>query len=329
MFDLNPATAGEYLATTGHLGHAPLSVTELGGGVSNTVLLVSQQGRRFILKQPLDKLRVEQDWFCDRGRIYRECDALRYLNPLLPSGRVPSIVFEDRPNYVFAMTAAPASAKPWKTQLMRGECSPDAAATIGSTLAGMIRTTWKSREAERRFGDTAIFHQLRLDPYYLSTAARHPDLQPFYASLVQHSRERASSLVHGDFSPKNFLVDGAGVLAIDFEVVHYGDASFDAAFLLNHLLLKWFHLPPYRTALRDLADAFWAALSCGLPADAGWFEAATLEHLAGLLLARIDGKSPAEYIQQEDVKQEIRRFARELIFRPASSVRDVFHNRIR
>ena len=30
-------------------------------------------------------------------------------------------------------------------------------------------------------------------------------------------------------------------MAIDFEVIHFGDPSFDAAFLLNHLLLKTFY----------------------------------------------------------------------------------------
>jgi hypothetical protein len=42
------------------------------------------------------------------------------------------------------------------------------------------------------------------------------------------------------------------------------------------------------------------------------------------MLARVDGKSPAEYIRDEDLKQRIRAFARDLILRPPRSVTEVF-----
>jgi hypothetical protein len=55
-----------------------------------------------------------------------------------------------------------------------------------------------------------------------------------------------------------------------------------------------------------------------------WFEQATVEHLGALLLARIDGKSPAEYIREESLKERIRAFARALILDPPPSVADVW-----
>jgi 5-methylthioribose kinase len=329
LFELTPATACSYLQETRGLDPAAVSITELGGGVSNTVLLIEHANNRFVLKQSLGKLRVEQDWFSDRGRIHRECEAIRYLNPLLPPGRIPGILFEDRENCIFGMTAAEGPAEPWKTILMRGECNPETARTVGDTLASTIRLTWKSAEIDRRFGDTTVFKELRLDPYYRSTAAHHPDLQNFFETLIDSSRARPCSMVHGDYSPKNFLVEGANVLLIDFEVVHYGDPSFDAAFLLNHLLLKSFHMPEHRQSLAVLADSFWSTLQAGLPAEAHWFESSTVAHLAGLLLARMDGKSPAEYIRQEDLKRRIRKFARELIASPPATVHEVVHERFR
>lgn len=330
MFELTPATALPYLEETRGLDPSRLSVTELGGGVSNTVLLIQPAAApAFVLKQALGKLRVEQDWFSDRTRVYRECEAIRVLSPLLPPGRVPGILFEDRPNCLFGMTAAGPHAEPWKSLLLRGECDPSTAQTVGDTLASTIRLTWKSPEIQRRFGDTSVFKELRLDPYYLSTAARHPDLSAFFETLIESSRSHACCLVHGDYSPKNFLVDRAHVLLIDFEVVHYGDPSFDAAFLLNHLLLKSFHMPEHRAPLASLADAFWSAVQSGLPPGMDWFEASTLAHLAGLLLARIDGKSPAEYIRREDLKNRIRDCARRLIANPPGSVHALVHDRIR
>jgi DNA-binding helix-hairpin-helix protein with protein kinase domain len=49
-----------------------------------------------------------------------------------------------------------------------------------------------------------------------------------------------------------------------------------------------------------------------------------IEHLACLLLARIDGKSPVEYITDPDEKETIRRMARNFILRPPRSIAEVF-----
>jgi thiamine kinase-like enzyme len=170
---------------------------------------------------------------------------------------------------------------------------------------------------------------------------------------VHDAQTRRCSLVHGDWSPKNFLVsnlagdaigsDGVGsdgasgasaanngavhlsaVMAIDFEVVHYGDPAFDAAFLLNHLLLKSFHQPHWADRYFRLAMRFSEVLMERLPDDAGWFEPATCRHLGCLLLARTDGKSPAEYIVDDRVKQRVREYARRVIAEPPHSIRVIF-----
>ena len=85
-------------------------------------------------------------------------------------------------------------------------------------------------------------------------------------------------------------------MAIDFEVIHFGDPSFDAAFLLNHLLLKSFHRPRSARGLACCRTPFLDRAGDAVPSPNNWFEPATIQHLGGLLLARIDGKSPAEYI---------------------------------
>jgi 5-methylthioribose kinase len=254
LFELTAASAPEYL--TGRGVPAPRSVVELGGGVSNTVLLVEGDGGRFVLKQSLGKLRVEQDWFSDRERIFRESAAMRKLSSWLPKGAAPEVLWEDRECCLFAMSAAPEGAETWKSKLMRGQVDERAAARIGGMLAAIVRESWHDAASERDFGDQTVFDQLRLDPYYRATAVRHPDLAGHFAALMRASSERRCALVHGDWSPKNFLIDGSGVMAIDFEVIHFGDPAFDAAFLLNHLALKSFKLPPHRVALADAARAF-------------------------------------------------------------------------
>jgi len=179
---------------------------------------------------------------------------------------------------------------------------------------------------EGEFGDLALFEQLRLDPYYGFTARQHPHTILYFEELNEECRRHRVSLVHGDFSPKNFLVARRRLMAIDWECVHFGNPAFDAAFLLNHLLLKSFHLPQQELRYAGVARAFWKALE---PAVAGfpWFRGSAIRHGAGLLLARIDGKSPVEYLTDETVRGRVREFALDLMAHPAASVDEVFERR--
>jgi 5-methylthioribose kinase len=317
VIELTEQNAAQYLGRE-------CTVTALGGGVSNTVLLAEGRRERVVIKQSLSKLRVEEDWFSDRGRIFREAGALRTLGEILPEGSLPKVIREDHENYVIVMSAAPASAKTWKSLLLEGIACEQTARSIAYILGAMISRTWKSGQLESVFGDQTVFDQLRIDPYYRTTACRHPDLAPHFDALIESSKRRRVSLVHGDFSPKNFLVDADRVMMIDCEVIHFGDPSFDAAFLLNHLLLKSYRLPQWLDRFRSLALHFWQTLLPCLPRDCDWFERATIQHLACLLLARIDGKSPVEYIGEEGLKETIRDAARRLIVLPPETIMEVF-----
>lgn len=323
LFQLQIDTAADYLRSRG-FDAAGARITELGGGVSNTVLMVEGGTQPFILKQALGKLRVQDDWFSDRDRIFREAAAMRWAAPHLAAGSVPEILFEDRDNFLFAMSAAPPNAQTWKSLLLQGEFDERTANRIAKMLADIVSASWRDPESERLFADQTVFDQLRIDPYYRTTAARHPDLAPQFDRLIRESSGRRVSLVHGDWSPKNFLVSGDTVMAIDFEVTHFGDPTFDAAFLLNHLLLKSFYRPQWRRELARLALIFWEAYHTRIPAGCEWMEPATLARLGCLLLARIDGKSPAEYVTEAALREQIRGFARQLILTPPSRIADVF-----
>jgi len=325
LFELTAKNARDYLRRFHGLDADSSRVEELGGGVSNTVVLVENGDQRLVLKQSLGKLRVEQDWYADRARVLREADAIERLSAELPSGSLPTVLFQDRENFAFAMTAAPPGARTWKSLLLEGEVSPTVAQTIARMLAAIIRASRQHPEWQIRFGDQTVFDELRLDPYYRATAARHPGLRSFFEDLIAECSGRRESLVHGDWSPKNFLVAAdATVMAIDFEVIHYGNPAFDAAFFLNHLLLKSFFKPAWAGLYRVAAEQFWSVLAAEVAPGMNWLEASSIRQLAGLLLARIDGKSPAEYIRGETMKEAIRGFAKQLIHEPPGSVAEVF-----
>ncbi len=323
MIDLDSDEALPLLAE--RLGRQPneLRLTPLGGGVSNHVYLVEAEGLRCVAKQALGKLRVEQDWYCSRSRIHSEAAAMRALGRALPAGAVPALLFEDFDNGIIGMEAAPPDAQPWKGLLMQGVCDERPARRTGLLHAAWVRESAQRPGWGEEFGDLQTFKDLRVDPYYRTTAARHPDLAKHFASLIEQCLERRVSLVHGDLSPKNLLVLDGAVTLIDHEVIHWGDPSFDAAFLTNHLILKGFYRPDLAGSLRLLARAYWDELRSGAGAASLWIESAAVSHLGGLMLARVDGKSPVEYLDMS-VRQRVRQQARELIESPPASCDEAF-----
>ncbi len=319
-----------YLEARGLIGPecaGRVAVSELGGGVSNVVLLAELEGdpaRRWVAKQSLGKLRVKDDWRSDRRRIFREAAALQALRPVLGDA-LPEVIHVDRKNYAYVMTAAPVDSVVWKESLLAARRSdPRVAREVGLFLARMINASRADPSFRSRFRDRTVFDQLRIDPYYRTTAARHPDVRPAIEELIRTSLAIRTSLVHGDYSPKNILVRGGRIFLIDFEVVHWGDPAFDSGFLLNHLFLKAFHQPLFCDVYFEAAREFWQAALTGFEAeDCIAFEYMTLRHLGALMLARIDGKSPVEYICDEATKDRVRRTAKRILLDPPASLNGV------
>jgi 5-methylthioribose kinase len=317
---LSPSNIKDYLAEQGLWPrYEPIFIRELGGGVSNIVLLVEGKAAggealRWVVKQSLEKLRVQDDWRSQRSRIFREAEAIRALNPVLGQGAVPQVVHVGFENYLFIMTAAPPGSEMWKVALLDGRVDMGVASQAGTLLARIITSSQHDPSFRTGFAERTVFDQLRIDPYYRTTAARHHDVRPLIEKLIEDSWQIRTAIVHGDYSPKNLLVQGHHIFLIDFEVVHWGDPAFDAGFLLNHLFLKAFHQPRFGQLYFSAAREFWRELLRGIEKAALQdFENMTLRHLGALMLARIDGKSPVEYIRDEMTKQRVRRFAKRLL----------------
>lgn len=320
---LTPETLGAYLVERGLASDpAALTIRELGGGVSNMVSLIEGPGIRWVAKQSLGKLRVKDDWRSSRERVFREAGVIQALGSIL-DGAVPQVICVDRANFLYVMTAAPEGSAVWKESLLDGQVRIEIAEAAGQLLATMIKASQQEPAFKEQFADRTVFDELRIDPYYRTTAARHPDVRERLERLIADSWEIRTSLVHGDYSPKNMLVRGDDILLIDFEVVHWGDPSFDSAFLLNHLMLKSFHQPRYAGLYFQAARTFWQALTCGLDGVTTVnFEGMTVRHLGGLMLARIDGKSPVEYIRDEVTKSPVRRTAKCILHQQPASMEE-------
>jgi hypothetical protein len=111
---------------------------------------------------------------------------------------------------------------------------------------------------------------------------------------------------------------------LDAETACYGDPAFDLAFCLNHLLLKCIWRPKYMeeylACFRALANAYTAGVTWE---QVSGIEARISALLPALLLARVDGKSPVEYITVPQEKSFIREFAKRHLRKPTKSVEEV------
>ena len=122
------------------------------------------------------------------------------------------------------------------------------------------------------------------------------------------------ALMHGDVSPKNILCGPNGPVFLDAETACYGDPAFDLAFCLNHLLLKCVWHPQWTDAYLRSFTALKNAYLDAVDWEARRaIDARTARLLPALLLARIDGKSPVEYLTAERKRNFVRRAAKTLL----------------
>jgi tRNA A-37 threonylcarbamoyl transferase component Bud32 len=250
-----------------------------------------------VLKQALPRLRVAEEWLAKRERAINEAEALRLLGGITPD-HLPELIDLDRERCALVTSAAPAGWTSWKERLLGGHADPQIARSLGEILARWHATTLLDGRVRALFPDTVLFDQLRVDPYYRATAAHRLDLAGHIEGYVERMQHNRLCLVHGDFSPKNVLV-GDGIWVIDFEVAHVGDPVFDVAFMLNHLLLKRVHLPGSRGA-EESVRAFWAGYEGAVPEALLPDRQYLHGQLGCLMVARVEGKSPVEYLSDRE-----------------------------
>lgn len=281
---------------------------ELSGGVSSDILLLDDGYKRLVLKRALPKLRVVDDWQADTSRNFYEQQYIDYVSRLLP-GAVPRIVERDPEEGFFLMEYLDAGFENWKSLLLARQIQTNHAATAGRMLGTIHRTSWNDDSARNKFATTANFFQLRIDPYLVFTGNKHPALQALFFREAERLASTSLALVHGDFSPKNILVSRGRLVLLDCEVAWFGDPAFDVAFLLNHFLLKSLKHRAAPQPYFALAETFWRSYAAELkrPEDHPLEERVARLWLM-LLLARIDGKSPVEYLTDEADKEFVRTF---------------------
>ncbi|MFH5833987.1 phosphotransferase family protein [Halalkalibaculum sp. DA384] len=290
------------LKDQGLLSGSSVELKPLEGGVSSDIYLATDGRHKYVIKQALQKLQVEDDWYADISRNDIEQDFIRYLGKYRP-GAIPKLIYNNKEEHFYVMEFLGKDFRNWKQEMLGGVFNRDTAVKAARLLADIHLHSQDDDDLRQQFNNLENFHSLRIEPYLITTGRRHPRLQSHFDEEAERLQQHRQALVHGDFSPKNIMVKGDRVVILDHEVAWYGDPAFDAAFFLNHLYLKMLYHYTRQGEIVDLATAAWDTYFSQLdkPLREG-LEKRVGRLLLMMMLARVDGKSPVEYLEERQQK---------------------------
>ncbi len=301
-------------------------MTALTGGVSSDIWKIRYADHAVCAKQALTKLRTAADWYAPVERNAAEADWLRWAGETV-TGSAPRVLAEDRTAGLVVMEyLAPDRYPLWKADLMAGRVDPAFAGRVGDTLGRLHAASAAAPDVRAMFPNAGTFHDIRIEPYLLHPIEQHPDLAGPLETLAGGLAKHTPALIHGDASPKNLLRAPAGTpVFLDAECATEGDPAFDVAFCLNHLLLKGRLFPMRWPTLRASAEALRAAylqhVAWETPAS---LDARVARLLPGLMLGRVDGRSPVEYFDTGALQAPVRAFARAHLLEAPESLSELF-----
>ena len=278
----------------------------LSGGIASDVLVVDTAKGQFCVKFALPKLRVKVDWFAPIHRSKSEYEWLRVAERAIPENTPQMYGFSDAYGGFAMEYVGGDSCYMWKQRLLKELPDPSIARQVAESLGRIQAIASRDDFDAGKFDTKDVFFHMRIDPYINYTGLRHPDLQHHFLDAAKVLADASATLVHGDVSPKNVMVKENRAILIDAECASMGDPAFDVAFCLNHFFLKAIFSPLNKLPFLETASVF---LQTYL-AFVEWESPQALDervatYLPLLALARVDGKSPVEYLdsaQQEQVR---------------------------
>lgn len=303
------------------------SITPLTGGVASDIASVEVEGVQYCVKFALPKLKVAADWRAPVHRNAAEYAWLQVAAKVVPQSAV-QLFGRSQAAHGFAMEFVTGeNVYLWKARMLDGAAPQGEAAIVGDMI-GRIHAASSAETSAETFDRTPFqnhddFRDLRIEPYLTFTAQSHPNIAGQLSELAEMLYNSSAVLVHGDVSPKNILFRDGGAIILDAECATMGDASFDPAFCLNHLVLKSVHIPQRRSALLSEIGAFWSAYAVHVDWESrDDLQGRIARLLPALMLGRVDGKSPVEYLEEAE-RAQVRDLAISLIEQPASTLSEV------
>jgi hypothetical protein len=302
----------------------PVRGEPVAGGVSSDIWRADLPGGPVGVKRALERLRVAATWTVPTHRTGFEAAWLAAAGEVRPEAACPVIGFAAEERVLVMRWLDPANHPVWKAQLLGGQVDVSVAGEVGRRVAAIHAGLSGESRWRGAFDAGDLFQALRLDPYLGVTGERHPRYRAALEGLARRTAATGRTVIHGDVSPKNVLVGPAGPLLVDAECATWGDPAFDLAFCANHLLLKAACKPRLSPALHEAFDALVACYLAGVTWEpAGELEGRAASLLPALALARVDGASPVEYLDEQHGRPEVRSWSLRLLERPPARMAEV------
>lgn len=303
-------------------------VTRLSGGVSSDIARVSFDQSTVCVKFALAKLKVAEDWYASPRRSQAEYAWLDAAGKVM-SKAVPGLFGWSDSEQGFAMEyLAGDDIYLWKSALLAATPDTGEASAVAGILGAIHAASTADAFHREPFNNAEDFESLRIEPYLRYTATVHPGVAERLQALADDLGNASRALIHGDISPKNILIRQGQPVILDAECATMGDPAFDVAFVLNHLVLKAFHLPTQRSNLTQAALQLWTRYkTCICWEEPQALETRVASLLPALMLARVDGKSPVEYLN-DTARQRVRQRALDLLKAPVIPLKTLLTDNI-
>lgn len=301
-------------------------VIPLTGGVSSSVWRIDGPRGSVCVKQSLSQLKVARQWLAPKKRTLYEYRWLQYARHCLPDF-VPEILDYDSVTQTLVLEYLPSNTYTlWKPELLAGRSIAYVSESLGQNLGRLHRVAAADPRIAEDFDSVDLFEALRLAPYFRALEEPYPDLKDSLCALIHSLEKHRRTLVHGDVSPKNIFAAPKGAVLLDAECATLGDPAFDVAMLLSHLFLKCAYRPKQVSVYCDEAKTFWQRYV----SEVDWEPQAAIERrvcalIPAFMLARLDGKSPVEYLSDAAKSTIVRPWAVQGVLEPEHQLWTCLH----
>ncbi len=298
---------------------------QITDGVSSDIWYVKSKNKEFCVKRALSKLTVKEDWFAPVDRNNYEANYFNVCKKILPAP-FPKILGHDKKEFILAMEWFNSKNYTlWKKELLNKNISVSNAESIAKILAKIHSVFYNKKKYEKIFTNDKTFFDIRIEPYIIFTSRSYPKYKSNFLAAANSLVMNKSTIIHGDFSPKNILIGKKSPIILDAETACWGDPIFDLTFCSNHLVLKSIlHLDKkksYIDVLHKFIVKYFSYLKIEKKDDC---IIRFINLLPLLMLARIDGKSPVEYFD-ECKKKYVRTFGQALLDKKTKNLSELFN----
>ena len=297
---------------------------KLAGGVSSEVYHVKTDKNDYCIKRSLKKLLVKKEWIVDTNRIKFEYYWLNHCRKILNKNIPKTYEFNNKKKYIVMEYLNNSKYKTLKELYFKKIINQNTTRLISKHLF-KIHSKSNNYKTKKLFqGNSNNFNDLRLDPYFNEVGRVYPKYKKYIKILNKDYLINSKTLVHGDFSPKNILIGKNKIVYLDAECCNFGDPVFDLVFFSNHLLIKSIFIKDkskefiksYITFYKEYLKNFNAK-------NYKLYINRIIKMTPIMMLARIDGKSPVEYINSNKIKNTIRNKSFLLLDNKINSLNDI------